>query len=1054
MNSKMTITEMLEEINKSMLDWNLDRTTLMEIAAPQEPFVEVDKVQENPVIRPFHSIVQLLEQQGSLWTIIDLINPYAETYPYYIVVQKIEEKDNDKQNKWQSFLKYPSENSIHFNKNLLDLSKTVLGKSTNPIYPILIHKQEVKEELPDIVKTFSIKDYLSLIQGYISEIQQNIDKNNNTVSDLIDRFQERFPKEKCEEIWEAVDKKWDVRKREKENKWENAAQKFVNYLFWLIAQNDDWNYYYYIPGVVHKGNLYQTIGGIAIAMPEELPSDVYIFIFEVSSRLLEKWTLSYSELFREIASLRSAVAAIMARNMSHNIGSHVLANVSTTSDILNQKDIKNLEKFIQQRMDFIAQISTEFPQWSYPCWFYKQLMYNFYSQRYLLEYISSSEGLKPYDYNINNQTKKLKINYKLNGENTKDVLVSIPGGMIGHHAFYIILEDIIRNSAKHNWAVLEDDKKKNENLEITIQIEDKPENDYVVVTIWDNISDIQVGINEDLPNNFQNIKPQEFQNLPLHQKMNTYLTRGIIDETGKLRKENWGLAEMKISAGYLQKKSTEEIGGEGKEVLDIIKAVAIKDNNNSNKYHLGYTFKMLKPKEVLIITNDNVDDDKKNELKKFSIYVEKQIPQMRDYEFCVIADEGNDLVKRIIEISNGRNNDILRQVTDEIEKYPYRLFICLSNSSNQIKLPSPLKERIVFISKKELESIFQNNKNNIEKFKTYLYYEWIKHLAGLRGQQTGVTLLVKLTGKDTSSETLPSGIEKLNDDVKELLGLTPNYVPYTLPKDLRLDSQVSTSNEPYTNNIFTDPNNFVTIENPPESSVKIRPGDNNNNNKIIYARHKSLDRFPPTCLYFESLTGAAQHLLVISQLPQDEYYKNKLIYQLVENGLINIGICDERFAQSTIFSTQIEGVAYNRYLIASGIYIIGKFFNYQIDNIQQDYVVFIENDNNEIKIGLASRQQNGEYKIINQQQNEININLQFLIIHQGILDKLGKDKKGIEDLLNQIKSKIPFVVVTSGRGRPENVPDNVKFLPFANLEATLLCKPHSKFLLTQLLMNI
>ncbi|MEO0273275.1 MAG: hypothetical protein ABIM30_09380, partial [candidate division WOR-3 bacterium] len=197
--------------------------------------------------------------------------------------------------------------------------------------------------------------------------------------------------------------------------------------------------------------------------------------------------------------LRSAVAAVMARNMSHNIGSHVLTNVSTTTGVLNQQDVKILERFLQNRMDFIAQVSTDFPEWSFPFWFYRNLMRDFYMQHLLLKYIASSEGLKPWSYDdtSTNENGQLKIVVKVNGkniDNSNDVLVSIPGGVVGQHAFCVILEDIIRNAAKHGYATQNN---KDSNLEITIEIEDNPENDYIEVCIYDNVSLITCNNSDD-----------------------------------------------------------------------------------------------------------------------------------------------------------------------------------------------------------------------------------------------------------------------------------------------------------------------------------------------------------------------------------------------------------------------------------------------------------------------------------------------------------------------------------------------------------------------------
>ena len=65
----------------------------------------------------------------------------------------------------------------------------------------------------------------------------------------------------------------------------------------------------------------------------------------------------------------------MARNMSHNIGSHVLAKMGYANlSELNLPQSQILYKYMQQRMDFIALISTEFPKWSYLTWFLKELI--------------------------------------------------------------------------------------------------------------------------------------------------------------------------------------------------------------------------------------------------------------------------------------------------------------------------------------------------------------------------------------------------------------------------------------------------------------------------------------------------------------------------------------------------------------------------------------------------------------------------------------------------------------------------------------------------------
>ena len=104
-------------------------------------------------------------------------------------------------------------------------------------------------------------------------------------------------------------------------------------------------------------------------------------------------------------SIKSGIAAIMARNMSHNLGSHVLA--ALTHEMSTMPDSQKLFQYIQQRMDFIAQITTEIPEWTYPVYIIQDLMRGFYVQKNLLNKIGESEGLKAFEFQ-NKNLKRLK----------------------------------------------------------------------------------------------------------------------------------------------------------------------------------------------------------------------------------------------------------------------------------------------------------------------------------------------------------------------------------------------------------------------------------------------------------------------------------------------------------------------------------------------------------------------------------------------------------------------------------------------------------------------
>ena len=355
---------------------------------------------------------------------------------------------------------------------------------------------------------------------------------------------------------------------------------------------------------------------------EQKLMEVYPLAYSIINNLSFRIVSHFMEKFRLIHALHSAVAAIMARNMSHNIGSHVLNSVSVTPQ--NLVEMQNLTKYVQQRMDFIAMITSEFPSWTFPARFVWDIMSWFYKQSLILDYIAEGEGLRAYDFTKNGSQKnrlKVKVILKKIGEkkpiditalkdgNFEDVWVAIPGGIIGFQAIYVILEGIIRNSAKHGWV----QKKKNnlKNLEITIEITDDPEKDYVTVFVGDNIE--QEGINKgnaDTPPS-EYVNKDEQKDWPIHWKMNKKIIEPLIKTTGEIAPENWGIKELKIAAAFLQRNfnilqvSNESIffKQNGESFTGLIKAKAVPKKEDKNSYTFGYEFAIPKPKEVMIDKN-------------------------------------------------------------------------------------------------------------------------------------------------------------------------------------------------------------------------------------------------------------------------------------------------------------------------------------------------------------------------------------------------------------------------------------------------------------------
>lgn len=521
--------------------------------------------------------------------------------------------------------------------------------------------------------------------------------------------------------------------------------------------------------------------GIGIHCASEQSIDETLRIVHLVSilvtRLMDAQLTLHWALQTEITSLQSAVSAIMSRNGSHNIGSHVLSALS--HNVGTMPDDRILYQYIQHRMDYIATITTEFPSWSSPTLFVGEIMKEFFSQHHLLEYIAKSEGLSAFHFQDHNMTRQARAQQKntikifvrriqhneknSNSKNSascidkwdyakapkynadhfidysadkttielsKDVLLAIPGGVVGRHAFFTILENIIRNAAKHGWA--SGKRLPNEtNLEVFVDFIDEPSMDKVEFTIWDNMSNVfhsfdhsaienskettkeileKLGVAWTIrallkPLSLDKIDHNEIQELlaiksflPLHWQQQLSLAQPLIEGNGVLRKENWGLAEMRISAGYLNHNTISEIGG-----LDvsynspsrtIILPVAIpgicRNPQNDNvgimcdlsdgnfcetcdehcplknrRFHLGYRFSIPKPKQILIVvSSDDINRIKKiDEYKKNGIYFRtlEDVEKFNDYgyEYVVIQKlEENRHPSRVV-IQN--YNDILEK---------------------------------------------------------------------------------------------------------------------------------------------------------------------------------------------------------------------------------------------------------------------------------------------------------------------------------------------------------------------------------------------------------
>jgi hypothetical protein len=383
--------------------------------------------------------------------------------------------------------------------------------------------------------------------------------------------------------------------------------------------------------------------------------------------------------------VRAAIAQVMARNMSHNFGSHVYSRLIDDKVYMKLKDkeVKTLENYTpslyankevfkyredhqlqfffqyqKSRMDYLSEITFGVPNLMTTKMMYGDVMKELDRVRILLNYISGVSGFK-YKFSLKYNNKSLKNN---------DINVAFPSDVLGCHAFYNIIENIIRNTAKHAG------KKNLSNKPITFNIHFKDIKGCDGVEGVDELYCVEIdnGVREDGIEEL--VKNQ-------NKRFNTSVL-----ENNKLRSSSLGLLEMEASAAFLRQIDMPEIESDdyevneekdvcfherpnGTKLLNIIRAfaIAVKDEGVKNERgepvktgRLGYRFFLQKPKEFLIV-GKSVEKNTEKQLLNYGIqFVSKKdfIKAVDDeesfaHQFLLYADN-NDIS---VEIDKKYNSD-------------------------------------------------------------------------------------------------------------------------------------------------------------------------------------------------------------------------------------------------------------------------------------------------------------------------------------------------------------------------------------------------------------
>lgn len=433
---------------------------------------------------------------------------------------------------------------------------------------------------------------------------------------------------------------------------------------------------------------------------------------EIISQKLSLYFLDVLKKKAEVESIKSAKAAIMSRNMSHNLGSHVmsyikqqLANEETLlgdTGVAIEDNIKGIINanagihkefpfliglgrfigYLQERQDYIATISTDYIPYGAPVnmkdAIYDELNPDLKYFRHkndsseskrnrpaniLLNYIAKSEGLAReyisesttnvkndirFGYICYDETGVSHTFYGLNGNDGKEdpalaemrkINFSLPGGLVGRQAVFSIIENLIRNAAKHG------NKTGMANLDFVFDVIDgahigSARNricDEKWCSLYQNASDIKDLYILTITNNLNETK----------KTVETLRDKGLIDpfigDDGRMNTANKGIKEIRISAAWIRGNTDEDAYYKYSDNTESAKLAPLVAVELAEGKHLRYAICIPKQKVVAIVPEVTVGEKTyvidKDSLQKFQEF------ERSDADTWTILSE-SELLKR------------------------------------------------------------------------------------------------------------------------------------------------------------------------------------------------------------------------------------------------------------------------------------------------------------------------------------------------------------------------------------------------------------------------
>lgn len=409
----------------------------------------------------------------------------------------------------------------------------------------------------------------------------------------------------------------------------------------------------------------------------------------------------------------------------------VKMNYPFGQELMPVNQIAYFNNYLNCRMDFLSELTFGIATMQTSRKVYSEVFKELDRVRLLLNHIS---GIVDFKYSIDFQYNNNSLT------NANDKLVAFPSDLLGCQALYNIIENIIRNTAKHCHY-------KPKKTVFTIKFKDIPTlpeeiNDNpnllycVEITDGININGIVGKLTADEKIEYcKYIEKKETEidwgNLPridwLVDNQNIKLNQSVLGKDKQLRSNSLGLLEMEASAAFLRQIELYEIESDDYQILpddsiynknslklNIIKAYKAGDSQNG--YSLGYRIFLKKPQEMLFVGNWKLGED---EINDFSI-------KLKLLYLGIWFRQESDFLSELDKGTNFNHQFVLHDGNAQDERLKNLLNLNGGKNAGALSLRTRLPLRIIDLKKsntKFIKLLKDLNYNNLEK---EVWLEWIR----------------------------------------------------------------------------------------------------------------------------------------------------------------------------------------------------------------------------------------------------------------------------------------------------------------------------------------